>query len=479
MINNNIQNNGNHVFLGNSFQDKLRKGWYDFRYLLKRKPIEMIAIALIGTSAVVNLSYKDQSANNRAIPLAFSEREDAEAKARANFEELPALTVFYTGINDMPMKVFEDWNGSWIISRGKSNHHAFAELLQRRMDPDKQKYKYEIHDFVEKLPKDAIAVKKELSDFISALSDVYPVAQSLDQAWDENHNDIYRTEWYYETVTETDSEGNTTSHEELRSKEVYDYTIHTYTFHDSEGHESANKLTWFTVKYPKLEPDEKMTPVSETHDPNERAIQSSRERQLKGKILTKEEMVAIANLWYTGSTFAANMPIIQSSLSKLQEVAPVWNRAVRTAQSDQYNTGSSFDAGPMEFQISENALGHSRRLYANLNEIIDGINYAQVNCPEFDTAIKDYIGMVLEGKPGDKDKQQDKIMDLAKEMYKRNFKNGVDVTPAKWYMVAVWGMIGLIGSLALGYGVDQLGKNTKIYGKDLPDNPEYGGYYHY
>ena len=87
-------------------------------------------------------------------------------------------------------------------------------------------------------------------------------------------------------------------------------------------------------------------------------------------------------------------------------------------------------------------------------KITGGIQYAGQTAPALQAKIKEYIGVVLDRKPGDPDQLRGEVMQLSRNIYQKNIENGLDVEPFKWGEVVLFTMLGLLAGGAAGAGGD-------------------------
>ncbi|HEY8189194.1 MAG TPA: hypothetical protein VIF12_00800, partial [Micavibrio sp.] len=230
-----------------------------------------------------------------------------------------------------------------------------------------------------------------------------------------------------------------------------------------QGEKADRLIKSFLRNHPDLQVEEKLILATETDPENAYAIERSMSKDLKGKIPTPEQELKYANKAMTGSNFATYQPVIAYRHQALSQIAPAWHQALRTAHSVRYKTYSRRDDGPHEFQVAEKALEHAQTIYASSRAITDGIRQTDYYVPTLEKAMKEYVSVVLDGKPGNPDKLKTEMMDAAAKGYKSNFKNGLDVDPFKWGNVAMGVGLGLLlGGLA-GYGVDYYGNRRRNY----------------
>jgi predicted transcriptional regulator len=371
----------------------------------------------------------------------------------------------------MVMKVFECWNISNKYTLIGSNTTAFARELEAKMDPSLRIHKHEIPDFTKNMTQYTDASYQQLKDFLDVLQRIRPTNNYFDAAWKDDHNDIYHTEIYFTTETSTDGQGHTQMYTVMHTRQVYDYTIHTYEYNNREGEQASRSLDDMLLKHSALKTPEELTVVNATQADNEDAIERSREKQLKGKRLSPQELLSYAKNWAEGSTYKTNLSTIHEMMNALKQDSPKWDRVKTKAHSTKYQTYSHSDSGPLEFQVAETALEHGQTLEKNIAQIKQGIDFVREKAPVLHQKIEDYIAVVLDKKQGNPNKLKKELLSLAKDAYSKNFKKGFDVEQSKWYMVVIWSILGAAAGAGLGFGADYLGERFDLY-----DEKKYKGY---
>jgi hypothetical protein len=444
-------------------KEKISDYWGGFTGLLRDTKAEVAIGAGIGLAAAMMFSWHHESIKGKIIPLGFSEITQIEKEAEKQKTEVPPLTRYYTSANDLTMKVFECWNKSNELILWGSNNHSFARELENRIDPSMRIHHYEITDFTKALPNQADSALIKLKDFLEVLGRIKQVNSHFDDAWSESHFNVYRPE----PRTVVDSNGNS----RIEIDMVYAYTIHSYSYDKKSGEAASKSLDDLLAKHPRLELKEKFMVSPVTHADNERAIEKSREKELKGKRLAPEELVKYAGTWAWGSTLNTNMPKIAEMMYSLINDSQWWNKAKARARSTSYPTFSPSDSGPIEFKVAERALDDGITLDTNISQIKEGIDFVKTFAPNLHQKIVEYVDVTLNGKKGSPGSLKRQILSEAQKAYSKNFKSGFDVHPSKWYMVVLWSLAGAAAGAGVGFGVDWLGENFDIY-----DEKKYKGY---
>lgn len=414
---------------------------------IELSPQEQRAIAvgaiLVGLTSF-GVDYHLNKEKEGRIPLAFSEFSHILRDHARKGQPVPPLTRFYAALNDGLMNVFEANN---VALRTSRSHKTFASELEVNTDPSLRVHR-QIGEFAAELPDDAKAAIASLDKLVKAKRDLAPALSDLQQTWDESHHDVTHTE--YHTDTSCDANGDCTT--SVEAEEVYDYTIHKYTYNSEYGLSADLNAQSFLQKNPDLNIHERLYFVSKTEAENEYAIEKSMAGKLENRIPNQQELLKFANIWATGSNYMRYMPVIMSSHKGFSNISPIWSKAALTAKSERYITYSHNDDGPEEYQIEKEMQGHAEKMDRGISTIVNGIEMAGYAFPALHNKINQYIGVVLDKKPGDPDKLRSEIMKEAVSIYKANFSGGLDVQPFKWREVALVTLIGSLGGGLIGFG---------------------------
>lgn len=372
------------------------------------------------------------------VPVAYAETSQTEKAP---------LTRFYSETNDVVMKVFE---ANDIAVRKGGSDKAFAQELQKQMDGSRP-----VSSYAKTVPAAAAAAKEALPRLTEARAELPPVINSLDNAWQESHNDVTHTVCV--PITSCSSNGKSTScHTTISCHQVYDYTVHTYNYDSGWGAESSKCLDGFIASHDNLDTGEKLNPVTEVSARNIDAMKMSMKKKLDGKELTRAEALEYANTWATGSNFGKLQPEISGDFGRLQSLGPAWDAAHQTARSAKYRTYSHSDAGPGEYQVSSAAQGAASRIYDNAGRIVAGMDFAARAVPDMNRKIDAFVGVALKGQPGDAGALHDGILKDAREIYQKNFDGGFDVDPFSWWQVAGFATAGIVVGATAGFVAEKI-----------------------
>lgn len=416
-------------------------------------PIE-VPIAAVALGAVFGMaSFNLEQAKRGQIPLAFSEISQTELYHETiGGQPVPPLTRFYSVTNDVVMQVFEANN----ISR--NNWHPapdrFAYELEKKVDQSMRIHTL-ISDYAPQMAGWTAAARQSIAPMTAAANDLAPVVEALDEAWDDDHRDVYRTEYYQEE--ECSGSGETESCSMVtKSREVYDYTIHTYTYDRRQGQLAATLLRDFMREHPDIRIDERFIRVTVTNAENEWAMRESRRRLPGYEALTQEDYLRLTNVWADGSNVSVLTPKILENHGQLFRAGTAWIAAAPRARSDTYRTGNRSDSGPAAFQTAEAALDYAVALRRDVGRIDGGMQFAGSQIPVLNQKIVQYVNAVLHGGEGDTKRLRREVMNLSREIYARNYAGGFDTAPAKWGYVVLWAVLGMAAGGGLGFGADRL-----------------------
>jgi len=405
-------------------------------------PVEIPIAACVLCTAFSFASYQYEHQKNGQIPLAFSEISQTQNNFEKQGRTVPPLTMYYSVTNDVVMKVFEANNNAYKLRGGDGSNQDFANELEITVDPALRIH-HQIQEYAPHLSEYASNARKSLDKIIQANQDLPPLIHAFDAAWDESHRDIYRTETYTDqscSGTGKDRRCSTV----LKTRQVYDHTVHRYDYDEQQGRIANELLIKFLHKYPDLHIAERLVPVTTTNADNEQVMWRTIKYSNDGDEKTPPDYIRLANIWRNGSNYETLMPIIESNHSALAHKSPEWASALVTSRSMRYSTSSRHDSGPTEFQIAEAAQSYAAEISESINTITNGISYAEASIPLLEKKIRTYIAVTLDNRDGDSDKLRDEIMDVSREVYAQNFKEGFDARTAKWEHVVLFGILGLV-----------------------------------
>ncbi|HRQ60736.1 MAG TPA: hypothetical protein PLO23_04390 [Alphaproteobacteria bacterium] len=403
-------------------------------------------------------AYLHEDSKRGFIPIAFSEIGQTKFQLTdLRGLKVPPLTMQYSVTNDVASMVFEASNMGykWRVGKAFSRTNRIAYEMEKKVDRS-MRIHTQIPEYAAQMEGIAAESQQSIARATAALATIKPIIVALNKAWDEDHDDVYRTEIYTETVCSSDGRGGTSCSPQVRTRQVYDHTIHTYTYDKQQGELAAVLLAEFMQKHPDIKIPEQLLLTHQTNAENEWAIRESRGHRPGASPLKGDDYVTLANTWATGSNYNVLMPVAYEAHGKLMDKAPQWQQAKAGARYHRYRTYSSSDSGPKEFRIAEAALDYARSMASNIGRTAGGIELARTGIPLLSQKIIQFVNAELHGGEGDPDALLDEIMELARDLYDQNFAGGFDTQPFKTGNIVLWTFFGLVLGGALGFGADQL-----------------------
>jgi hypothetical protein len=400
---------------------------------------------VVGTAIVIILTITlliflpNEIRHAKLIPLGFSEIEQIELDAERNHKSVDPITEYYAKMSDVTNKVFECWNTSLEFGLIGANE-AFA----RELDARKNKiYKYEF-DLLDTLPTTINKVLATLKKYIALTPTLRNVEIQFGEAWDEKHDDEYRTEIYF--TTSTDSNGNT--HTEMHTRQVYDHTDHSYWYHKPQGEKAYQSGIRMLKYFYRLDwPGNLMRP-SRTNAEGEYAADKSRRVERHDRA----SLMEIATMWNTGSLYN-NLRDDILAYNGMYGLMKVWEKDKDTAHDDSYSTGSSSDPGPKEYQSVENIRDLANRVIQAINQLVFSLQTTRGELPILKSKIEEYIAVVLNGKKGNANSLRREIISMSEKMYDRNFPHGINHNTFRVGLLILWVVIALILGFLIGCGL--------------------------
>ncbi|MEK6960862.1 MAG: hypothetical protein AABX47_06825 [Nanoarchaeota archaeon] len=432
---------------------------------LRRTSIEIVIGGLIGVGIAGYGSYSHETSRANRIPLAFSEIREIEKEADEKDMRLGPMTRYLPAVNDTSMKIFESWNNANETSDPVA---AFSHELQNKMQNIEFSSHYSLRDFLKMLPERSGEALNQLKEFRAVRDRMGPIVNDLSNSWTASHIDHYHTEYYTTTESYTDSNGKSQTRTVTKSREVYDYTRHTYNYSPHSGENASASLDRLLSEGRKLEFTERMEAAKKTNGPNRDAMVGSRKPEETEKF-RDDDFLRVANIWRTGSTLMTNLPVIGSRYSGLPATHNSWKHAKGNAHSTSYTTYSHSDSGPIEFQVARQALDHTNDLYQNLDQLVGGIEFVNSNAKPLSDMIESYIeagGKGSNAKQPTPKEMSKAIIETARTFYRQNFKAGLDVDRFRWYMIALFGLLGMAAGCAAGAYIDKRADAEGWWGKE-------------
>lgn len=428
---------------------------------LKRTTGEVLIFALLGAWGGTYFAHQHEMKREK-IPLGFSEIEVVERKAEQESRKLWPINLHQMKTNDLCMKIFEAYNQSLETKTFGNPSEVFASRLYDAIDY-RNIYKYNLKDLLNQVPSYHPSILKELQDYLISRKNIAASNKIFEKAWDEKHRDNYHTELRTRVVPSWKG----TVRVEVYPVQIYDNTDHYFTYHKAEWEKGAELLNKQFTNLPVLKVQETIYKTDETNAEWEYATRKSRESEWEFKIMSQEELLKAANSRYTGSTLLEDINTIKILYPKLKEANNKRNQAKKTAKSTHYRTDSHSHSWPKEFQIAEKVLEVGQELEVALTELENVIRETDTQVPLLKTKIKEFIekGYLKRFDYSNKEKKQlsKEVLKLTKEIYKLNFKNGLEVERYRWRVLVLAFILWWVLGGGIGMGIDYITNELNFY----------------
>lgn len=402
------------------------------RILVTSRVEVAIGVAVFGVGAGF-VSHNHYEGKAGQIPVAYSQV-SGDPEAGVN-----PLTQFYAGNNDAAMMIFEANDDAF---KAGYDNEAFAKALENTIKEAEGKHDFTLAELAESMPGYTDAAMDELFGQAAAGEAMPAIADAFDDTWTASHIDHYRTETYTTNVCSSNGNGGTSCHTETRTRQVYDYTVHSYHYDAAKAALAGELLLDFLDAHPDMSVDEALQVVSEVTDENKAAILASRGD--KAKELTDDEYLSLVNTWAKGSNFTASQPAVMSNHEELENLMASWDATMRASHSQSYITHSHYDSGPAEYQRANEGKDSAEDLSKAAHNIVDGIEDSGAKVPQLSQMVEEYIGGVLysKGMSKDADDLRKDIVHTAQDIYDSNAGNGFDVHTMKWLNIVLFALLG-------------------------------------
>jgi hypothetical protein len=407
--------------------------------------VAIVLAVLIFPVGLAFLAHRHESIQSRTYALSFSEVEEIELRAEAGDYTMSSLNHYLPLAYDGIMKVLECSNIAVKRSSIFNDYDAmFASELDMRLEPSLKVYKYDLSNLLGEKGWLRRWSDPERNQDLKQLGVVLSAAQkssaSLSQVWDVDHEDVYHTEYY--TTTETDSNGRT--HTETHSRQVYDYTIHTYTYHPENNPRAVGACEELVkVSFP----DEllKFHTAKSTHAENEYAQDTSLRRKDMEHRLKNGAMLMRAQNWFHATSVPGD---IRSSKGLLCTVTPVslraWKNACENAKSSQYqNTNTAGEEpGPQDYQVFAYLQSGVTSLCQHAGKVFYIISFISSRLDQIRADAYALIKIEKENGSGSAPKLRNRILQTALDTYRVGFENAPSPSYYRIWMVVVWAVVG-------------------------------------
>ncbi len=463
-----------------SIKQSIKEGLNNFISFLDNSKIEIVLASALATgigAPIIISNEKDYADDNF---LAFSEMSQRLKDSWKEDQPVTFTNLYSMAVNDEVMKILESENESddkkddleaFWIQLDKHNNRKYN--IKTDMYKPIEGHRFTIEDLTQMVPEIIDSVKTEIRDHRTIGQQSGRIRNALDKAWSESHHDNYHTEVYFVTVTSTDANGNVTSHQEMRTRQVYDDTDHYFDYTRSSGKEAIKLADDLFLNIPTIKMPVVKT-ASKTNPENEYAIKQSRKKVNKDKEYSESEFKEIADTWYKASVLLENLRAMDATYSAMKRKMQSWKNIEPIADEDNtyhYNTTSHRHPGPQEHQVARAAESTAKEMnfYGNNIESCfektgELITELKQNMELYQEIMKGNIQKEDEGyrKPW---KVKDDIIDGAKELYNTNFKNGIDMNRFRYgRTIGLILALGAIGAAA-GFGLDRWAEATNFYDK--------------
>ena len=360
------------------------------------------------------VSYNYTLDRNSKIPLIFSELSQTKKNYAKEGKSVPPLTLYYSYINDISMKVFEANNEAYKRSM---SHTTFAKELEFKMDPAFRVHA-QISELADDFPNVYAGAIASISSMLKVKTEIDSISKVMIGVWDEDHDDHYYTEMY----TTTDNKGNVSTH----YRQVYDYTDHTFTCKKPEGYTALKSLNSLAAAYPEIDIEVIQPYIISTGVENEDAISgwASKDRVLVSSDEAFKKVMG--NFDNTNVSYYRN-DILRGYKELIDEQLTKYMSALLTTKSTAYTyrTNSSSHPGPKEYQVWKETYNQMRDVSTKIDMVTYPIQESYQMVRDLRCSIAQYIGVVLDGKdgknPGD---LRSEILNKSILLYSENYRNG-------------------------------------------------------
>lgn len=421
--------------------------------LMVTTPAEVFAAAGLGMLTLGYYGYIENAAKAGSRPVAFSEVGKTVKAAKERGEEVGPLTLANARCNDGLMKVNEANN--YAAARGNS-HQAFAAELDYRISPELRIHRLlteEAKGLQEVLP----AAMGSLGKYTKSMAELPPVTAAFNSAWKYSTRDVNENyDCSYDSCT-TDSKGNRSCRRVQKTCTRYSHTWHTFTFNRQAATAADQKLQAYLSTNPDLSIAERLVYSRSTSADNEYAIEKSFRKELKGAIPSVEQALQYANLWASASNFEMLRGPIEQMHGGLKPLSSSWTQLVPDEKSRyHFRTGSRSDSGPPGYRLSRKILSQTSELNSATSQVVLGLQSCSSGLNQIVSKSVEYVGVVLDKKPGKPSQLRDDILDLQEKTFRANFAAGPKQNRFDRGEVLLYALGGLLGGGLLGLGLDRL-----------------------
>jgi len=160
-------------------------------------------------------------------------------------------------------------------------------------------------------------------------------------------------------------------------------------------------------------------------------------------------------MWNTGSLYNKVRGDILA-YNNMYGLLKVWEKDKDKAHDDFYETSSSNDSGPKEYQSVEHIRDLANRVLQVIQQLIFSLQTTKGELPILKKNIEKYINVVLNGKKGNANSIRREIISMSKIMYERNFPHGINHNTFRIEWLLFWIFVAGFLGFAIAYGLKRM-----------------------
>ncbi len=431
--------------------------------------IEIYATAAIGLAYAMQKSIRYELREAQRMPLAYSEIRQIQKDAQAEQREVGDITMFLTSVNDLCMKVFECNNKSYG-PKYKSSIKGFAEELSANRSITRNGNS--LKGLFSNSTRYSDKLKSTLKDHAAVVAHLRKINRALGKAWSEDHDHHYRTEIYPATVTYSDAKGNIKTKIVMKTRQVYDYSIHQYWFVKRLGDDASTGYKTMYKAVTQLLLKEKIVPTSKVSDEGKETARKSRSSKVE---FSDEDALTNSAMWFEGTLNDDDLEAVIGIYSKLKNKSKRWHDAKETAQAHyRKRTNSKSHSGPPEYRVAKSALNLGKDICDKIGGFIADMEMINERIPALQNDIEQYLyfvkydnAYVVQGQEKQSKKKarklKKKILEDTKEIYNEVFTQGIDTDLIKEWRVILWSLAGAASGGGVGALAEFLSNKFQVY----------------
>lgn len=383
----------------------------------------------LGVAALAGMltNYFQQREAN-VFPVLFASKRELERENEG--------TDFYAAVNDLTMGVTELWNRS----REQKNYRSFVQDMRNASS-------HSLVRLVSDVQRSGATLLASLHQYSSLEGDAGETSEAFDASWDYYYNDVYRTETYLDT--ETDSKGNTRT--VMKTRQVYDHTDHEWTFQRGNAENAQRMLESLLERFrPEglYDPELASLRVDQNFSDKEAIKKTILEDDEKD--VTDEEAKGYANQWLEHARLSPLPQHVKGTLAELARTSPDAFETISASQDNYHETTYSQGptTGPDGYEASRRLEGTCGNIADEISGVLSSIN-TSIGCAN---SLKEILDSTYnyQAKLNPK-RMAHKALDYAVESYLAAFPDsGIDVDQRVQAGVTMG--LALIAGLAAGVG---------------------------